>query len=452
MIVMISAQKAVLSLFQSKDLFEKEKCIEYLETFSEDKYIKPNVDILLKHSQYNTVKNKKQTYIVYNTLFNSMITLSESEFKQYINIKFSDLSIVEALVDNGFLIPNYVNEYERYDYYKQILLRQPSDISHYTVALTSKCNAKCFYCYEEGIKKYDMTLKTAKRFAENLLNSKKSIDITWFGGEPMLKMDIITYISEILNDNKRDFQSGLITNGSLLSEEIIKEKFPVWNVNWVQITLDGLKEEYLKRKQYSCNLKEVYDTVQNNIDLLLRNKINVSIRLNVDVENKEDCFAVANHLKSKYSDNKFLYVYPAFLYGQTDPVFSESERVEYSSRIYDLYSPERSLLTYIPKINSCFINQQGSFVIDTDGSILGCDGDIGKRHTKFSNVFSIDNFDNLEKPESVIPKVRNMCESCVYYPKCGGGCMNTYSNPCKYDACFQERYKIEYLLNKIIDF
>ena len=243
MIVMISAQKAVLSLFQSKGLFEKEKCIEYLETFSEDKYIKPNVDILLKHSQYNTVKNKKQTYIVYNTLFNSMITLSESEFKQYINIKFSDLSIVEALVDNGFLIPNYVNEYERYDYYKQILLRQPSDISHYTVALTSKCNAKCFYCYEEGIKKYDMTLKTAKRFAENLLNSKKSIDITWFGGEPMLKMDIITYISEILNDNKRDFQSGLITNGSLLSEEIIKEKFPVWNVNWVQITLDGLKEE-----------------------------------------------------------------------------------------------------------------------------------------------------------------------------------------------------------------
>ena len=449
---MMTAQKAVLSLFQSAELIGKSKCIDYLETFSDDKYQVPNVDITLKHSQYNIVKKKKQTYIIYNTLFNSMITLSECEYNQYDNIHFTDLDIVEAIVNNGFLIPDYVDEYERYDYYKKILLYQPSEMSHYTVSLTSKCNARCFYCYEEGIKKYNMSLEVAKRFAENLLNSKKTIDITWFGGEPLLKTDVITYISEILNENNKEFKSGIITNGSLLTEEIIREKFPVWNVEWVQITLDGTEEEYLKRKCYCNSRSEIYDSVMRNIELLVKNRINVSVRLNMDVQNKDDCLLAAKKLKEKYADSEYIYVYPAFLYGQTDPVFSESERIAYSSKIYDLYCPEHSLLTSIPKINSCFINQQEAFVIDADGSILGCDGDVGKKHTKFSDVFSIDNFDELEKPESVIPKVRDMCSECVYYPKCGGGCMNTYNNPCKYDACFQERYKTEYLLNRIIDF
>ena len=42
------------------------------------------------------------------------------------------------------------------------------------------------------------------------------------------------------------------------------------------------------------------------------------------------------------------------------------------------------------------------------------------------------------------------CRECVYYPKCGGGCRAAYSFKNKYDACFMDRYKTDFWINKII--
>ena len=55
------------------------------------------VDIKLKHSQYNIIKQKRKTYLLYNSLFNSMLTMSVHEFEQYKNIEFNDLSLVETV-------------------------------------------------------------------------------------------------------------------------------------------------------------------------------------------------------------------------------------------------------------------------------------------------------------------------------------------------------------------
>lgn len=129
----------------------------------------------------------------------------------------------------------------------------------------------------------------------------------------------------------------------------------------------------------------------------------------------------------------------------------DCDRKHCSYEIYKIYKLDFSTISSYPVISSCYFNQQGAFVIDTDGSILACDGDVGKQKTKFSDIFSIENFDNLEKPLEIIPKVREMCSSCCYYPKCGGGCANTYGNSCEYDACFMERYEIELLIDQLID-
>ena len=67
----------------------------------------------------------------------------------------------------------------------------------------------------------------------------------------------------------------------------------------------------------------------------------------------------------------------------------------------------------------------------------------------FGTVYEIESFNDLKKPNEIIPKVREQCRSCVYYPKCGGGCRAAYSCRCEYDACFMERYKTEFLINKI---
>ncbi|MBQ7433519.1 MAG: radical SAM protein [Lachnospiraceae bacterium] len=451
MILMMKAQKAILSLFQTEVLIDSSAVWNYLQLFSDKQYVSINIDIPVKHSQYNIEKHNGNTYLIYNTLFSSMITLSDSEFIQYKNLNFSDLDIVEALIDNGFMIPEFINEFERYEYYRHELEDKYSSSAHYTIALTTKCNARCIYCYEEGIDQYDMSFETAEKLANLLCQSEKEINITWFGGEPLIKTDLIGVITEILHKNDKAFKSDIITNGSLLTESMIQDKFQKWGVEFVQITLDGMAEEYLRRKCYYRNKKDVFEAVIKNIDSLIESGIYVDVRLNTDSENREECMKVTEYLKNRCSSNPYLNVYPSFLSGKSRGLV-ECERINYTDAIYKIYPPESGLLKSVPKITPCFFQQEGAFVIDTDGSILCCDRDIGKRHTKIADIDKITNFDLLKKPTNIIPVVRNQCKHCVYYPKCGGGCSAAYSSQNSQDACFMEKYKIECLLNKIIKF
>lgn len=450
MIVIMQAQKAVLSLFQKKDLIKQEECMSYIQTFSDEQYKPVNVDIPMKHSQYNIVKNYKGTYIIYNTLFSSMITLSESEFRQYENMDFSELDIVGSFVDNGFILPCFTDEYQRYEYYQGTLKNIYNSTEHYTVSLTSNCNARCIYCYEEGIERFDMSSETADRFAEVLCASENPVDITWFGGEPLIKTDLIERITNTLKNNKKQFQAGIISNGSLLTNDIIN-KFSDWNISWIQISIDGMKDEYLRRKCYYSDRIDIFDIVVENIGKLFNNGIYVDVRLNIDAENAEDCVKVAEYLKEKYMDSSYLDVYPAFLSSTDYNSENNCDRLRYFEKIYDLYPPARSILTSIPKVSACFFQQTDAFVIDTDGSILCCDRDIGKQKTKITTVYDISTFEDLKKPEYLIPETRTACKTCAYYPKCGGGCKAVYGSSCECDACFTERYKVEYLLNNIIN-
>ena len=452
MIVMMKASKAVLSLFQKKDMLPEENVWAYLEAFSDDQYQAITVDIPLKPSIYTIAKHKDRTYLLYNTLFNSMITMSDSEFQQYEEIRFSDLSLVEALTDNGFLLPAYTDEYQRYAYYQSILNDQQHSKAHYTLALTSRCNARCIYCYEEGVPQRDMSLETAEKFAELLCASGKEIDLTWFGGEPLLKTDLIQHITSILRQHQKKYDSGIITNGSLLTEDMISSQFPEWGISWIQISIDGMKDEYLRRKCYYYNQTDWFEKVISNIECLVNHNISVSVRLNMDDANSEECIQVAKYLKEKFGDSQHLLAYPAFLAGKNYGMDDEEKRMRYSDQVYKIYSPGNGLLTDIPKINSCYFQQQGAYVIDTDGSILCCERDIGRKKTKIASVHELDTLDDLKKSRSMFPPTRKQCQTCAYYPKCLGGCIATYENTCQYDACFMEKYKVEYLLNKMIDF
>jgi len=75
----------------------------------------------------------------------------------------------------------------------------------------------------------------------------------------------------------------------------------------------------------------------------------------------------------------------------------------------------------------------------------------GKK-TKIASVHELDTLDHLKKSKSMFPPTRKQCQKCAYYPKCLGGCIATYENTCQYDACFMEKYKVEYLLNKMMNF
>ncbi len=64
MILMTPADKCTLSLFQKRELLEKNEILEYINLFSKENFKPMAVDIKLKHSQYNIIKKKRKTYLL----------------------------------------------------------------------------------------------------------------------------------------------------------------------------------------------------------------------------------------------------------------------------------------------------------------------------------------------------------------------------------------------------
>src|SRR5699024_5938565 len=120
-------------------------------------------------------------------------------------------------------------------------------------APTLSCNFGCPYCYEEPKSGFmseevqksilDMITEAAKR--------RKDISVTWYGGEPLIAKDIIFNMSEkiinICEENDCDYSSYIVTNGYLVTDEII-ENFKKYKITGAQITIDGPPEIHNSRR------------------------------------------------------------------------------------------------------------------------------------------------------------------------------------------------------------
>ena len=97
--------------------------------------------------------------------------------------------------EKGHLVSDKVNE----DIYmKELYLKTMKDDTLQIIILpTEKCNFKCIYCYEEfnngkmSIQKVNQLID----FVQKKLKDKKSLRVEWFGGEPLIEIDLIEELS-----------------------------------------------------------------------------------------------------------------------------------------------------------------------------------------------------------------------------------------------------------------
>lgn len=97
-----------------------------------------------------------------------------------------------------------------------------------TLSLTHRCNLACRYCYAGSSRKPDMQLDTAQQCIDAalaLLPAGKSLDLGLFGGEPLLRFDLIREIVDYTYRRTREklvpVRIGITTNGTLVSPEIL---------------------------------------------------------------------------------------------------------------------------------------------------------------------------------------------------------------------------------------
>ncbi len=103
---------------------------------------------------------KKDEYLVYNTHTTAFVILNEDKFNEiFEHDNYSDEQTIDALVKMGFLVNRNVNELELLDSLRRKAMDDP--VQNATILTTTNCNARCYYCFESGIDRYDMTEETA---------------------------------------------------------------------------------------------------------------------------------------------------------------------------------------------------------------------------------------------------------------------------------------------------
>ena len=87
---------------------------------------------------------------------------------------------LERLLENCMFVYKDEDDYERYALAVKLLksLDKKKCVRTYTILPTTGCNARCVYCYEEGMKAVNMSDDTADRVVEFVLKTKREKEIT----------------------------------------------------------------------------------------------------------------------------------------------------------------------------------------------------------------------------------------------------------------------------------
>lgn len=446
----ISSNKLILSTIY----FLQEHSVNELETF-----LKTNPEICSKDyfdkdwkiSVFNYYQQENEFCLIYNTIYNSLTRLSKIEYKKLANKKKSiGKKLTTSLFKQGIIVPSSIDETTSYLQWVRFRASVPSSFVSLNITTTLKCNARCLYCYEKGVKtksfKKDNIDKLISFVEKRTQEGKTSFLLNWFGGEPLLNQNLIDEITSVLEKKQISFSSYLITNGSLITEKNIKEDFPKWKVKDIQITLDGMRLAYERIKNYSVKNKYTFDHIINILNKLSETDIKIHIRLNISETNVNDILALTDFLQKQFSNNENITYYPAFITGSNLQLTEEQKTNIVCSLFEIINDPQKmtisSRLTASPKFRPCMNNDPNSYSIDVDCNVYTCEHLVGRTESSIGNLENLSKQINNQRSNFIL---EDKCTKCVFLPKCMGGCI---SNKATGDElCMIEKYMIKgYLL------
>ena len=178
------------------------------------------------------------------------------------------------------------------------------------INLTNQCNLSCQYCYEFGADKVAtpegkpkfMDLDTARASVDFLLEQsagRRSIHITFFGGEtlmnfPLLKQ-VVAYANEHAAVQGRAIDYSLTTNATLLTPAIIE--FLSENRIGVTVSMDGPKEMHDQLRVFA-NGRGSYDIIEPRVRALIQGHRTRPITARVTLTSGvTDVLKIYRHLK-----------------------------------------------------------------------------------------------------------------------------------------------------------
>ena len=383
----------------------------------------------MKRSIYNYVVENEGKYIVFNTLNTSLIVLDDKSYNEFINDDYSSLDI-SILKENGFVVEDDSDEKSLVDYSRAATIFSKG-YRYFRILTTTACNARCDYCYEAGATNMTMDEETAKaviKYIEDICikDDVERLSIAWFGGEPLVNHEIISFISKELRNftfmNGIGYEVSMTSNASLFTDELIKKAKFEWKLNRIQITLDGTRENYNRIKAY-VNDKYNFDVVFSNIKKLIDEGIYVNIRMNYNMANYDNILELIDYIYDNLKDRKHwdMYVFPIFDCKNSSYKKEDMEKFcSINEKIRVLREHPVMKLPHFREGGCIFTTHAGEGIMP-NGDLIKCCR-LMNTDTPFANVRDDLSEYNAHYTKWVNPVLPEKCNNCVKLPICQGGC------------------------------
>ncbi|MBO0959326.1 radical SAM protein [Neobacillus sp. MM2021_6] len=427
-------------------------------------------------SRFNAITHTDDNGVVLFNSYTGAITYFSDQEKQAVlsslkraGTELLENEIQEDLHTNGFLVSSHVDEKRRAQFLHQSLHR--TDTMHLVLMPTEACNFRCTYCYEtfERGKMNRTVINGLKAFVQEKAASLTDLHISWFGGEPLISLDVIEELSEtflaIAKENHVQYSCDLVTNEYLLTKDTF-QRLLSWNINQFMITVDGVGEVHDRRRHLTGGGR-TFDTIIENLIAIkdVPGSFDITIRTNFDEDNLQATSELTHFLKDHFADDKrfgILFRPVGQWGGKNDDDIPVCSRTMANKKIWELTDEAisqgfgmSSMITdsLMPSASVCYAAKPHSLVVSSHGQLYKCTLSL---HEEFNQVGKIHEDGHLELDYDKIAswvtsgeETDAVCQSCFYRPVCQGNhCplyrMRTGERPCPY-----EKRNIKKVLNLI---
>jgi len=353
-----------------------------------------------------------------------------------------DAALIEQFERGGYLVREGVDELSalRRMYESQ---RYRQDIMTLTIAPTMACNFGCDYCFQGQDKPGDTMPMEVQDAVVGLIERAapglKAMGVAWYGGEPLLRLNVIEALSDrimaVCDQRGIGYEAMVVTNGFMLDGEAARS-LAARRVKTVQVTLDGAPEHHDARRhllskkgtfsRIARNLREVVDAAPS---------LGLSIRVNIDDRNADEIHALLDLLgELGLGHRKNLKVYFAPVEAMTEGCHEIQEaclsKSAYGQLEAELYRHGFDLgltsLPYPPRFHgTCAAIKPKGFVVLPTGDIHKCWDTVSWPEKKVGTIFDIP---ALVKSELAMRWLRwtpfdnETCQNCKLLPNCAGAC------------------------------
>lgn len=393
--------------------------------------------LLFRESKYNHLIDFNRSTRIYNALTKSSINVTK-DFDMQQLLKINDDETISTLKRIGMVVDELPDELDTLYYLFQKNFFGGNSFLNIVLVPGLDCNFKCPYCFEKvkGTKSLFETnlndyFSTLKLFAEKNFKNYETIEVSLFGGEPLLfSKQIFEYFEYIENKLPNvSYFSSIVTNGALLDAEIV-HKLIDYKCHSIQITIDGWKEVHDRNRIFK-NGKETYDLLIKNINQtipMLSEDCQFNLRINLNN-------VAVNEVKTTLSDiNPKIRSRIKLLFR---PIYNtDSFKQTNTNKFYDLkpfldmaidmgFDIVRNTY-YYQACESCSGNN--FFFVMPDLSLWKCINDINFQNARIGKInkegvpqFDADKLVNWYTYSNCF--LDEECKNCKKLPDCFGGCV-----------------------------